>query len=184
MGDSVRINLILIKAKKRVMATTILKYDEIIEAARSTWGGAIGDERANRVKSLLDELLKEYSEATGYPENEILIAFEKSRNVNCVNFYQRSRFPKLKDVHIYNTMDDFKKAFPSGRYICPFCGKTSSNPYRCTVYRDKGCGYSIAGIFADMGNGIKVIIKSKFLEHPVPENIFRPVEITEPITTN
>ena len=156
------------------MATEILSYEEIIEQARSTWDGEIGDERAERVKKILDSRLENYHQITGIPKDEILTAFEKIRNVNTVNFYQESRFPLLENVHVFDTMDYFKKAFPSGKYICPKCEKESTNPYVCT---QKGCDWKVYGLFGDLGKGITVVIKDKFLEHPLPEKIFKPIEL-------
>ena len=156
------------------MAEVILTYDEIIEKARSTWIGKTGDERAESVKKILDTRLENYCNVTGIPENKILVAFEKIRGVNTVNFYQESRLPLLENVHIFETLDDFKKEFPSGKYICPKCEKESNDPYECTQEK---CDWKVYGLFGDLGKGIKVIIKDRFLENPIPINIFRPIEI-------
>ena len=156
------------------MATKILSYNEIIEQARSTWSGKTGDERAESVKKILDTRLENYHQITGIPKDEILIAFEKSRNVNTVNFYQESRFPLLENIYVFDTLEDYKKAFPSGKYICPKCEKESTDPYECSQEK---CDWKVYGLFGDLGKGIKVIIKDKFLEHPVPMNIFKPIEL-------
>jgi hypothetical protein len=156
------------------MATKILSYEEIIEQARSTWTGKTGDERAELVKKTLDTMLENYHQVTGISKNEILIAFEKARNVNTVNFYQASRFPMLENIYIFDTIDDYKKAFPSGKYICPSCCKESTDPYECSQEK---CDWKVSGLLGDLGKGIKVIIKDKFLEQPVPINIFKPIEL-------
>jgi len=156
------------------MATKILSYEEIIEQARSTWTGKTGDERAERVKNILDTRLENYHQITGISKDEILIAFEKARDVNTVNFYQESNFPFLENVHVFDTIEDYRKEFPSGKYVCPACGKESTDPYECS---QKECGWKVYGLFGDLGKGIKVIIKDKFLENPVPMNIFKPVEL-------
>lgn len=156
------------------MATKILSYEEIIEQARSSWGGKIGDERAESVKRILDTRLENYHQITGIPKDEILTAFEKARNVNTVNFYQESKFPLLQNVYVFDTLENYKKEFPSGKYICPKCEKVSTDPSECSQEK---CDWKVYGLFGDLGKGIKVIIKDKFLEHPVPMNIFKPIEL-------
>ena len=156
------------------MTTKILSYEEIIEQARSSWGGKIGDERAESVKKIIDTRLENYHQVTGIPKDEILIAFEKARNINTVNFYQESNFPLMKNVYVFDTIEDYRKAFPSGKYICPSCGKESTDPYECSQEK---CDWKVYGLLGDLGKGIKVIIKDKFLEHPVPMGIFKPIEL-------
>ncbi len=156
------------------MATNILTYEEIIEQARASWNGAIGDERAQSVKNVLDTRLENYSNVTGISKDEILKAFEKARNINTVNFYQESRFPLLENIHLFDTLVDFKKSFPSGKFICPSCEKHSTDPYECSQEK---CDWKVYGLLGDLGKGITVIIKDKFLEHPVPMNIFKPIEL-------
>ena len=157
------------------MATKILNYEEIIEQARLSWTGKTGDERAESVKKILDTRLENYHKVTGISKDEILIAFEKARNVNTVNFYQSSKFPLLEDVYVFETIEDYKKEFPSGKYVCPKCEKESNDPYECS---QKKCDWKVYGLFGDLGKGIKVIIKDSFLENPVPINIFKPIELT------
>jgi hypothetical protein len=42
-------------------------------------------------------------------ENEVLIALEASRNVNCANWYQDYRWHSLKDkkMYIFDTLEEF-----------------------------------------------------------------------------
>lgn len=156
------------------MATKILTYEQIIEQARASWPGQIGEERAESVKNILDTRLENYHAVTGISKDEILIAFEKRRNVNTVNFYQEANFPLLENVTVFDTLEDFKKAFPSGKYLCPKCEKQSTNPFLCSQPK---CDWSVNGLFRDLGKGITIIIKESFLEHPVPINIFKPIEL-------
>ncbi len=148
-------------------------YKEIIEKARSTWDGKEGDNRAESVKNIIDTRLENYSTVTGFSKKEILEALEKFRRVNTVNFYQKSNLPLLESVLVFDSIKDFKKRFPSGVYTCPSCDKESKNPYECDQPK---CDWKVYGLLGDLGKGIKVIIKDKFLEHPVPENIFKPIE--------
>lgn len=156
------------------MATKILSYEEIIEQAKATWTGSTGDVRAERVKSILDTRLENYSKVTGLAKDEILTAFEKARNVNTVNFYQESKFPLLEYVYVYNNLNDFRLAFPSGKYTCPACGKESTDPYECS---QKKCDWKVYGLLGDLGQGIQIIIIEQFLEHPIPIRIFKPIEL-------
>ena len=80
----------------------------------------------------------------------------------------------MENVHVFDTLEDYKKAFPSGKYICPKCEKESTDPYECSQEK---CDWKVYGLFGDLGKGIKVIVKDKFLEHPVPMNIFKPIEL-------
>jgi len=150
-----------------------MNYKEIIEQARSTWSGETGDKRAESVKQVLDTRLENYSKNTGFSKGEILIAFEKMRTINTVNFYQESKFPLFENVVVFDNLEDFKKAYPSGKSYCPKCSQESDSFYECS--QDK-CDWKSYGFFGNLGKGIEVIIKSKFLEHPVPENIFKPIE--------
>lgn len=156
------------------MATKILSYEEIIEQARSSWTGKTGDERAESVKRIIDTRLENYHQNTGIPKDEILLAFEKARDVSVVNFYQESRFPLMENVYVFDTLDDFRKSFPSGKYICPKCEKESTDPYECS---QENCDWKVYGLFGDLGKGIKVVTKDKFLEHPLPTRIFKPIEL-------
>ncbi len=156
------------------MATKILTYEEIIEQARSSWTGKSGDERAESVKKILDTRLENYSQVTGLSKDKILIAFEKARNVNTVNFYRVRRLPLLENVLVFDTLSAFKEAFPSGKYICPNCEKESTDPYECS---QEECDWKVYGLLGDLGKGIIVVIIENFLENPIPINIFKPIEI-------
>lgn len=159
------------------MAKTILSYEQILQEVYDGWPGKTGEERRERVKNILDTRLENYNKIMGYSKEEILIAFEKIRNVNCTNFYQESKFPILGDgVFIFDSLDDFKKKYPSGLSVCPSCGNQSRDYYECT---HSDCDWKVYGLFGDLGKGIKVLLKDVFLKNPVPVNIFRPIEETE-----
>jgi len=158
------------------MAKVMLSYEDIIEQARASWGGSVGDKRAADVKEILDTRLENYSKVTGFTKEEILNALEKNRGVNTVNFYQASQLPLLEDVYVFETTKDLHKRFPSHKFICPSCGKESTDAYACT---QDGCNWKVFGLFRDLGKGISTIVKDKFLEIPVPQNIFKPIELAE-----
>ncbi len=153
------------------MAKIILDYDEIIEQARASWGGTIGDERAESVKNILDTRLDDYHKVTGFSKKNILYALEKKRNVNTVNFYQESVLPLLKNVYVFETIEDLKNKFSSNKFVCSGCGKISKDPFLCT---QDGCNWKSWGLFR---GGISVIIKDSFLDHPVPIDMFKPIEL-------
>lgn len=154
------------------MATKILNYNEILEEAHNSWFGQTGKERAENVKNVIDTRLQNYHNVTGYSKEEILIAFEKKRKVNVVNFYQENIFPLLENVYVFETINDFFKTFPSQKYICSNCEKEIHDPYKCPL-----CGWKVYGLFRDLGKGIRIIIKDNFLEEPIPIVIFKPIEI-------
>jgi len=159
------------------MATNCLTYKEIIEQARKTWPGKEGDKRAERVKNLLDSVLENYSQNTGFSKEELLNAFEKIRTYNTVNFYQSSNFPLFQgeNVFVFQSVKDFRKRFPSGKYLCPSCEKESSDPYKCSQVN---CDWKVYGLLRDLGKGINVVIKDDFLKHPKPILIFKPIELS------
>lgn len=162
------------------MAKIVLEYQEIIEKARKTWSGKEGDLKAEKVKHVLDTRLENYSKHTGFTKDEILIALEKNRNVNTVNYYQECNLPLFEDVYVFDSIDDFKIKYPSGKSICPACGKESTNFYQCTQPK---CDWKVYGLLSDLGKGIKVIIKDKFLEYPKAQKIFKPVEHSTALPT-
>lgn len=154
---------------------TIKTYEEILQEARDGWPGQVGEGRADELKRIIAETLENYSTHTGRSKEEILVALEKARNVNCVNFYQRHNLPLLEGVHMFDTLADFKAKFPSGKYVCPSCEKESTDPYKCT---QPDCDWKAYGLFGTAGKGIKVVIKDMFLEHPVAQSIFKPIELS------
>lgn len=157
------------------MANNCLSYDEILDEAQSTWGGETGLARKATVKQIIDSRLSNYSEVTGLSESDILLALEKARRINTVNFYQESNLPLIdgEKVKIFDTLQDFKEAFPSGKSLCPSCNRESDDYYECS---QEDCKWKVYGLFKDMGKGITVVVKSEFLDNPVPITIFRPVE--------
>lgn len=170
-----------------------LTLEEIKTEAKNSWGGQTGIDRMNSVENIILTRVENYSKILGIPKEEILAAFEKNRNVCTVNFYQESNFPLLEDgILILESIDDFKQKFPSHKSICPACGGVSTDYYECNsgVKREtitgKGknkkktefvCDWKVFGLLGDLGKGIKVIIKDKFLEHPKPILIFKPIEL-------
>ena len=154
-----------------------MEYNKIIEEARNSWSGETGDRRAESVKNIIDTRLENYSFHTGLSKDEILNALENKRNYSAVNFYQETKLPLLEDgIIVLDSLKEFKDKFPSGKSTCPSCGKESTDYYECSQYN---CDWKVYGLLGDLGKGIKVIIKDKFLENPVPINIFKPIELKQ-----
>lgn len=155
---------------------------EIGQKAYDSWKGATGEQRRKEVLDLLAVKLPHYSEKLGIPQEQILLAWEKAKNVNTVNWYQESRFPNLDEVIVLDTLEQFHEKFPSNKSICPCCSGESTDYYECNsgkVIDKKGkvCDWKVYGLFGDMGKGVKVFVKDKFIESPKPTTIFKPIEL-------
>ena len=151
---------------------------------RNNWFGDVGERHAVKLENFLREMLADYSTNLRLPPEHILAVLEKRRTYNAVNFYQEANMPNLKNVRVFETQDDFKKAFPSMRFRCPFCNGITSNPYECNsgvkkVGRggDKACDWKTYGLFRTLGKGFRFTIKKGFLEKPFIDEIFMPLEL-------
>lgn len=159
------------------MATKILSYQEIIEQARNTWNGKIGNERAEEVKRILDTRLENYSRITGLSFETILKILEKDRIANTVNYYQESNLPLIeqtKDLFVFNTLNDYLKVFPSRKFICPKCQQETAHENYCGRI---GCKYFLDSFFK-IGT-IQILIIDRFKTKPRPILIFKPIEYKE-----
>lgn len=159
------------------------RFDELMsiikKQACDSWPGEIGDERASLVENLIMTRFSEYSKVLGYSLEEILEAMEKRRTYSAVNFYQKANFPKLDEVEVFATLDDFKKKYPSGKYRCPSCDGISTHPYVCAsgdlMSNGKVCDWKAYGFLGTLGKGLRFTFKEVFLENPVIDEIFQPV---------
>ena len=93
--------------------------EEIGQKAYDSWKGQTGEERRKSVLDLLAKKLPHYSEKLGIPQEQILQAWEKAKNVNTVNWYQEANFPDLDEVIVLDTLEQFKEKFPSHKSLCP-----------------------------------------------------------------
>ena len=167
------------------MAQKLLSLEEIGQESYDSWGGKEGEERRAKVLGLLSEELPRYASLLGYSEKEILMAWEKARNVNCVNWYQKANFPDLGEVIVLDSLQQFQEKFPSHKSTCPMCGGLSTDYYACNSGKEvvldgkktTVCNWKVYGLFRDMGKGVSLLIKEAFLDHPVPERIFKPIEL-------
>lgn len=154
--------------------------NKIGQLAYDTWKGKTGEERRESVLKLLNKKLPHYSEKLNIPQEQILEAWERARNVTVPNWYQEANFPDLNEVIVLDTLEQFKEKFPSHKSICPCCEGESSDYYECNSglkVDGKICDWKVFGLFGDMGKGVRVFVKDKFMEHPKPTTIFKPIEL-------
>lgn len=128
-----------------------------------------------------------YADYLGVPHEHILNRMEEMR-INCErignwspNFYQRCHWPKLTNIPMYDTKEDFFKVFPSKLYICPACGGESNDPYKCDtgleINPGKICDWKAYGLFGCLGKSYTFIIKEEFRKDLLIRTIFRPKEL-------
>lgn len=157
--------------------------NKIIVEVYNGWPGKIGKERVTRLIAFLLQRVPQYAEVMGKTELETLEILAKSRTCNYTNFFQEANIPDLSKVLVFETVEDFKARFPSGKYQCPNCGGISTSFSTCdsgkTVDKKSKeiCNWKVFGLFGDLGKGIQVIIKDKFVEVPTPIKMFKPVEL-------
>ena len=162
------------------MPTTLEIITNIAQECAASWSGDEGQRRAARVQALLDRVLPEYAAVLGLTPDEVLLAIESKRTYTAINYYQDANFPKLDGVTVFDTPQAFKKAYPSRKYVCPACAGISGNPYECDAgtprENGKPCDWKSYGLFGTMGKGLRVVVKSTFLDSPIVHEIFMPVE--------
>jgi hypothetical protein len=159
--------------------------NKIIVEIYNGWPGKTGLQRVIEKVTFLCERVPQYAKIMGKTELETLELFAKSKNCNYTNYFQNVNFPDLTEVYIFDTIQDFKAKFPSKQYTCPRCAGISTDYQECNSGRavdKKVCNWKVYGLFGDMGEGIKVIIKSMFNEIPKPVAMFKPVELLDSFT--
>ncbi len=146
----------------------------LLKEARESWGGQIGEERAQAVQALIAEFLPNWSTVLGIPQLEVIQAIEKSRRVNVINHYQLSNFPLLENVTVYESKAHFVKVVGRDGFRCPSCNLMSTDPYICTQVK---CDWIASGLFGCLGKGHRAVVKDEFLKHPYVSEIFMPVAL-------
>lgn len=152
------------------------------------WGGERGEKDRIEKNTFIEQKLSQYSERLGMDRLSILRAFERARNVNCMNWYQECHLPNLEKVEvIVKDGKEFLARFPSKKFICPFCQGETSDPQECNsglmVKNIKGgkktvCNWKSYGLFGTMGKGVQVLIIDDFLAGVGQvHDIFRPIEL-------
>lgn len=164
------------------------QFNELLEQIRAACSGR-GDSTAEKVVEFIRQFTAEYAEALGVSQFDVLVATEKARDYSAANYYQELRFPKLGEVSVYATRDEFLAAIPSRQFRCPSCKGVSTDPERCNSGAIAGgvigspgkvCNWASFGLFRTMGEGLRVVIKDTFLSAPVVHEIFMPLELEKP----
>lgn len=150
----------------------ILNYDKLLEKIRNQ----LSEDCIESTIRFIRTMTKNYSEVLGYSECEILTAIENERNYCASKYYQESNFPLLNEkVKVFSTVTEFLQTISSNKFICPFCKQEQSDPYSCkSNYEVNGtiCNKKSSGAI-DLG--FRFTIKDSFLENPIVENCFLPV---------
>jgi len=111
---------------------------------------------------------KLYAQKTGLDWQDILSAWERDRSYWYMNFYQECNQPGFNEddeIHIFETLEEAKKAFGSKGFRCPQCGKASEDPVLCNH-----CGWAMYGLVPS--KGVYVFAKDRMSVF----HIYKPVE--------
>ncbi len=161
---------------KKIMATIWIQ-------AQQGLGGASGVKRADELEAFIWTMLADYAEVLGFSEDAILEKLEERRDYAAVNYYQPANFPPLKDVNIFDTVEQLRDKFPSGKFVCPNCGGITTDPATCNsgliMANKQPCDWKAWGLLRTFGKGYLFVVKDGFLEHPVVHEIFMPLELHE-----
>lgn len=161
------------------MTTKDVIIAKLANEARNGSKGQVGESRAVELIAFLDKTLANYSQVLGMSEDAIMTAIESKRDYSAINFYQSSKFPNLENVAVFESSDEVLGKYPSGKYRCPSCNGVSTDPYVCNALRADGkgrCDWKSYGLFGTMGKGLRLVVRSTFLEHPVVHELFMPLE--------
>lgn len=118
------------------------------------------------------ERANHYAEIIGVTAEDVLEAWETKRSYWYMNFYQDSNQPRIDDdlrnVRVFETVDDFHKSVNTQEFRCPRCQKTSTNPVECS---QPDCDWKAYGLLKTLGSGVTVITKKPIQSF----HIFMPV---------
>ncbi len=159
------------------------RFEELMEQIRVNLND---DKRFANKLIWIRERVKHYHEKLDLSEVEILEAFEKKRNYWSANYYQDSNFPLLDDkVKVFETVKELQEAIKSKQFICPACNQIQSNPYTCESghkdKNDKVCDWKSYGLLGTLGKGFRFTVKDSFLDNPMIDNCFMPIEFKDTI---
>jgi hypothetical protein len=162
-----------------------MEFEELIkkpiEAARATWHGATGDQRADEVEKFIRSKTSHYADRLGFEPFHILTSMEAARRVTAPNHYQEANYPNLDGVIVFDNAKEYHECFPSRRFLCPACEGISTDATVCDsgVVDKHGdpCDWKAFGLFGTMGKGFRFVLKDTFLEKAVVYEIFKPIEM-------
>lgn len=155
--------------------------EQIKQQARDSWSGEEGERRATRVESFIVQMIESYSRVLRIPAADILTAIEQARDYSVVNYYQESNWPDSSEFQVFDTMDDLRNTISRNEFRCPRCHGVSSDPYTCNsgieIQKGAVCDWKAYGLFGTMGQGLRFTVREAFLDKPVIDNIFMPLEM-------
>ncbi len=159
------------------------RFEELMEQIRINLND---DKRFSTTLEWIRKRVEHYSDILGFTQVELLEAFEKKRTYWSANYYQDSNFPLLDDkIKIFETLSELIAAIPSKQFICPACNQIQSSPYECKsghkYTSGKVCDWKSYGLFGTAGKGFRFTIKESFLEKPMVDDIFMPIEFKDTI---
>lgn len=141
----------------------------------------LAQHRKDIVLDFIGRRLPHYVEVLGMDALTILSAWEKNRDSLIeVNFYQDYMLPELEGTFIFETKEEFNTKFPSHKAICPNCKGETTDYYKCNsgkVVSGKTCDWISNPAMGISPDYIRVIIKELFADFPVPQQIFKPIEL-------
>ncbi len=161
--------------------------NKIVLEVYNGWPGKTGESRVLDCLKFIEKRIPQYAKLMNMSNSLTLEVIANRRRVNYTNWFQNGYIPDLSDVMVFETVQDFKNRFPSGQSICPACESISTDFSVCNSgkkIKGKVCDWKVYGLFGDMGKGIRVIIKDKFMEFPKPTVMFRPIELSRQVIAN
>ncbi len=156
--------------------------NKILTEVYNGWPGQTGLERVKNVIEFISSRIPQYAKAINKSELEMLEILATKRTVNYTNYFQNHYIPDIDKVLIFDSVEDFKKQYPSGKYVCPACSGISTDYQECnsgTIVDKKTkeiCNWKVYGLLGDLGKGIRVLIRDKFTDFPKPIHMFKPIE--------
>lgn len=159
-----------------------IKSDSISASRHSPEVGLTRNEKA---MSFLLDALEQYHTGLGISKLDLLTSWERVRgSIIPVNFYQKSIIPDLEKVAVFETLAQFNEKFPSHKSICPRCEGVSTDYYQCNsgkTVKGNTCNWIANSAFSGMKGIYIFMIKEVFEEFPVPNHIFIPIELHQPL---
>jgi hypothetical protein len=151
---------------KKYVVNTFCKVDP-----KNSWAHC----REKTINFVIDKC-REYGEHFEMCPVEVFKRMEGRRNYSYPNYYQEANFPKLKDVHIFDNIEHFKKYVGKDGFRCPACKGVSTNPYKCNSgVKDKSgkpCDWKSYGLFSAE---YQATFKDLFLKDFTINSIFTPI---------
>ena len=151
-------------------------FNKIATQIYNGWPGKVWLDRIIEIAKFINSILPYYSKIYSKNYVETLRIIAEAKNVNYINWFQNANLPKFDKVKVYKNLKEFKEKHPEGKYICPSCEGTSTDPYKCTC---EGCNWKVYGLLWDLGKGITIFFTGNVKDNPipVPVNIFKPVNL-------